>query len=362
MVSLVSCRPPALGLVLGAFAAGCAADGGRAAAMIPRADTVVVSETFLTPFDTTDNVDSPAIYHRGDSTLVFASAKTTDVIIVYDGATGAIVRRLGGPGDGEGQLRRPNGVAVADSVLFVVERDNHRIQAFQLPGLHPLGTFGAGELRQPYGIAWIHHGAHRWSVYVTDNYEAGDDSIPPDRELGARVRKFDVELRSGRISGTPVLAFGDTAGPGVLRIVESIAADSALGRLLIAEETETDSHIKVYDLDGRFTGVVFGRGLFPQQTEGIALYPCGNSQGWWVATDQGETVNTFHLFDRMTLQHAASFTGAATRLTDGLAVTRTGFGQFPDGAIFASHLDGGLGAISWQAMAKAVGLPTDCQP
>jgi 3-phytase len=346
-------------VVLGAVVsvvAGCGASPGRAEVTRPPGDTAVVNETFLTPFDTIDNVDSPAIYHGGDTHLVFASAKTTDAVIVYDGVTGALVKRLGTGGTGDGQLRRPNGLAVADSVLFVVERDNHRVQAFHLPSLRPLGAFGGAELRSPYGVAWIRNGAHAWSVYVTDNYEAGEDSIPPDRELGARVRQFNVRWNGSGIHGTAVRAFGDTAGAGVLRIVESIAADSALGRLLVAEETETDSHIKVYDLEGAFTGVVFGRRLFPQQAEGIALYPCGELRGWWIATDQGDSVNTFHVFDRVTFEHAGSFTGARTRLTDGVAVTSTGFGPFPTGALFASHLDGGLGAISWQEIAKAVGL------
>ena len=324
------------------------------------ADTARVDEAFLTPFDTTDNVDSPAIYHGPDRTLVFASAKTTDAVIVYDAATGETLQRLGRSGGRPGELRRPNGVAVADSVLFVVERDNHRVQAFLLPSLKPLGVFGDAELRQPYGIAWVRNGAHQWAVYVTDNYEAGEDSIPPDRELGQRVRQYRVRVLNNRIVADQVRAFGDTVGGGVLRIVESIAADSALNRLLVAEELETDSHIKVYDLEGRFTGQIFGRGLFPQQAEGIALYDCGPSRGYWVATDQGEAVNTFHVFTRDSLKHVGAFTGVRTRLTDGLAVSSKSFGPFASGAAFASHLDGGLGALSWEKIATAVGLPPDC--
>jgi 3-phytase len=257
-------------------------------------------------------------------------------------------------------LRRPNGVVVTDSILFVVERDNHRVQAFHLPSLRSLGSFGAGELRMPYGVAWTRNGTHQWTLYVTDNYEAGEDSIPPDRELGQRVRQFTVRVSGDRIVADQVRAFGDTTGEGVLRIVESIAADSANNRLLVAEENEADSHIKVYDLEGKFTGRILGRGLFPQQAEGIALYACNTDRGDWVATDQGETVNTFHVFDRLTLNHLGSFTGERTRLTDGLAVTSKPFGPFHGGGAFASHLDGGLAAFSWKAIATATGLPPDC--
>ena len=347
----------AIVLGLGAAVLGCTAASERLPPGRAVTDTVTLDEAFLTPFDTVDNIDSPAIYRGAESTLVIASAKTTDAVIVYDGVTGALVRRVGTSGQGDGQLRRPNGMAVVDSILFVVERDNHRVQAFRLPSFDPVGHFGESELRQPYGIAWIRNGQGAWRLWITDNYETPQETTPPDRELGARVKQFDVQWTSGRLTGTLVRAFGDTSGAGVLRIVESIAADSAHGRLLIAEELETDSYIKVYDLDGRFTGVTFGRGLFPQQAEGVALYPCGTLGGWWIATDQGENVNTFHVFERVNFDHLGAFTGRQTRLTDGIAVTSNSFGPFETGALFASHLDGGLGAISWKHVADALHLP-----
>ncbi|MBC7893832.1 MAG: phytase [Cytophagaceae bacterium] len=325
-----------------------------------RPDTVIVAESFITPFDTIDNVDSPAVYHDAERHWVLASAKTTDAVIVYDASTGTVIRRLGTSGTGRGQLRRPNGIAVVDSLLFVVERDNHRVQAFQLPSLRPVGSFGERELRKPYGIAGVRTGAGAWSVYITDNYEAPDESIPPDRELGARVRQFAVVLGAKGIAAHSVLAFGDTAGEGVLRTVESIIADSAQGLLLIAEETEVDSHIKVYDVAGKFTGRIFGRGRFPQQAEGIVLYACGDTAGYWIATDQGEQVNTFHVFDRMTLESRGSFTGRETRLTDGVALTQVPTDRFPSGALYASHLDGGVTAMAWTDIAGALGLRTDC--
>lgn len=338
----------------------CAAGAERASPSTPRADTVVIDEAFLTPFDTADNVDSPAWYGGGERPVVYASAKTTNVLLEYDAATGSLVRRFGSTGSGDGQFLRPNGLAVADSLLFVVERDNHRIQVLHLPSLRTVGTFGVAELKKPYGIAWLRSGAG-WDVWVTDNYETADEATPPDRELGERVRQYRVAWSGARITGTPVRAFGDTTGAGVLRVVESIAVDSAMGRLLIAEEDTADSHIKVYDLEGRFAGTIIGRGLFPQQAEGIALYPCGVLGGWWIATDQGESINTFHVFDRVSLEHLGAFTGTRTRLTDGIAITDSGFGSFTTGALYASHLDGGLGAISWERVSAALGLRCERQ-
>ena len=359
-----SARLVLLAFLLAACARGAPSNAGRtvdsAAAPAARTDTAHIAETFITPFDTLDNVDSPAVYHAGDVHWLLASAKTTDAILVYDATTGAPVRRVGTSGTSAGALRRPNGLAVADSTLFVVERDNHRVQAFHLPSFRPLGTFATG-LRKPYGLTWVRAGGGGYRLYVTDNYETADEQVPPDHELGRRVHLYEVRLTPQGVEASLLRTFGDTVGDGTLRIVESIMADSVQGRLLVAEETEVDSHLKLYDLEGRFGGRIVGRGRFPQQAEGIALYACADGGGYWIATDQGEGVNTFHVFDRKTLDHLGAFTGEETRLTDGVALTQRAFGPFAAGALYASHLDGGIAALSWAAIAEALGLRSDCR-
>jgi 3-phytase len=325
------------------------------------AGVAVIEETFVTPLDTLDNVDSPALYHHGETDWLLATAKTSNVVIVYDAGTGAVVRRIGQGGAEAGRLHRPNGIAVIDSIAFVVERDNGRVQAFALPGFRPLGTFGESTLRKPYGVTGYRDGSARWTVYVTDNYETPDEQVPPDRELAQRVKQYDVHLDRGRLRARLVRMFGDTTPPGALHIVESILADRPLGWLLIAEETVTDSHVKLYDLEGRFMGRVFGRGFFPQQAEGLALYACADGAGYLIATDQGDTTNTFQVFDRRTLDHVGTFTGLRARRTDGVALTQRPFGPFPAGAFYASHIDGAVAAFSWERIAARLGLRSDCR-
>ena len=285
-----------------------------------------------------------------------------DVVILNDAATGAEIRRLGGTGSGPGQLDRPNGVRAIDDILIVVERDNARLQAFSLPALEPLGTFGEEQLRRPYGIAAYLDDQGRIELYVTDNYELVEDQIPPDSALGERVEQFRVWLENGELRHEHVRTFGDTTGAGVLRKVETIAVDAPNDRVVIAEELEPDSHWKIYDLDGRFSGQVFGRGYFPHEAEGLALYACSDGGGYWVATDQDEETNTFHVFDRNTLEHLGAFTGATTRNTDGVALTQAAFGPFPAGAFYAVHNDGNIAAFSWAQIAETLGLRSDCGP
>lgn len=344
-IALIACRPTA-----------------REAPTAALPEPVSLQEVWQTERDTLDNIDSPAVWHGPDGQhWLLSTAKATDVLVVNDAATGAELRRVGGPGTELGKLERPNGIAVIDDLALVVERDNHRVQVFRMPAFESLGVFGDTLLRKPYGIA-VYPAAESgaYVAYVTDNYEIVEDSVPPDSLLGERVRQFRVAVGAGQVSAELVATFGDTSGPGVLKVVESIAADVPNNRLLIAEELETASHIKVYTLDGRFTGQVIDSGLFPNQAEGILLYECGDSAGYWITTDQGMDANTFHVFDRASLEHVGSFRGTETLNTDGIALTQRGFGDFPSGAFYAVHNDGNVAAFSWEAIADSLKLRKDC--
>lgn len=321
-----------------------------------------LAEVWQTERDTLDNIDSPALWHGPDGQhWLLSTAKETDVLVVNDAVTGKELRRAGGSGTALGKLERPNGIVVIDDLAMVVERDNRRVQVFGLPDFTPVGVFGKPLLKLPYGIAaYPAADAGSYMVYVTDNYEMPDESVPPDSMLGERVRLFRVAVGAKSLKAEPVAAFGDTSGPGVLKVVESIAADVPNNRLLIAEELETASHIKVYTLDGKFTGKTIDSGLFPNQAEGIILYACGDTAGYWVTTDQGMSANTFHVFDRESLAHVGSFQGETTLNTDGIALTQHSFPDFPSGAFYAVHNDGNVAAFSWAAIADALKLRLDC--
>lgn len=362
---------PKAGLVflLALASAGCSGSGGRAPTsetmfnqVSARPDSIAILDaSFETPRDTLDNVDSPAVWHgpAGEHWLL-ATAKETDVILVIDAETGDVLRRVGGEGRGPGQLDRPNGIAVLDDFMWVVERDNARVQIFSLPDFTPLGSFGSSDLRKPYGIALLREGEAGYRAYITDNYEFEEDLIPADSLLGERVRSYRISVDRSALSATLIATFGDTSGEGRLRVVESIAADSATGKLLIAEEEEGASMIKVYDLNGTFTGDIIDSSFFPNQAEGIVLYSCEDGGGHWIATDQGVGENTFHLFDRRTFEHHGSFRGRTILNTDGIALTQRGFGNFASGAFYAVHDDGSVAAIPWSEIAGALGIRADC--
>ncbi len=329
--------------------------------MVKAGSPPVVKEIFTTQLDTLDNIDSPGFWQGPEGkNWLLATAKDGNKVIVYDAATGKKMTSFGQGGNGPGELDRPNGIAVVDSVAFVVERDNHRIQLFALPSLQPLGIVGEKNLRRPYGISVDSHN-ELYHLYVTDNYENPDESIPAPDSLGHRVHHFTVALAEGEPKVRHIRAFGDTEGKGVLYKVESILMDRTYNRLLIADEFESQRNIKIYTLEGSFTGDVFDSTFFAYEPEGITLWSCSSdSSGYYIATDQDEVVNTFQVFDRKTLEYCGGFTGEITRNTDGVALTQAAFGPFSHGVFYPVHNDGSVSAIAWNEIASALNLRVRC--
>ena len=364
--------PLALGLAL----AGCrGADAPPAAqeaaaapeqvAAVPAAvrELPVVSEAFVTALTPEDNIDSPAAWTAPDgSTWLIATAKATDKLVVYDGATGQTLRTVGSLGTGPVQFDRPNGIAVVGDLLFVVERDNHRVQVLRLPDFSHVTTFAGEDLVKPYGL-WVNHSGDGYELYVTDSYDKGEDAqgndiMPPLAELDRRVHRYALVPQGGTLQVKALGPFGDTTPEGALRVVESLWGDAANDRLLIAEEDETYANeLKVYDLAGRFTGTTVGRDVFKAQAEGIMLKACADGSGWWITTEQGKGRTVFHLFDRRSLAHAGAVAGNTVANTDGIWLHDVASERFPDGVLYAVHDDQGVVALDWRGIAEALELP-----
>jgi len=346
-----------------AASAGAQAPAVESASPAQERGIPVVAEAFLTAMTPEDNIDSPASWTSSDgATWVIATAKATDRLVVYDGSTGETLRTVGGPGTGEGRFDRPNGIAVIDDLLFVVERDNHRVQVLRLPDFAHVLTFAADDLVKPYGL-WVNRVGEGYEVYVTDAYMAGEDAqgediLPPLAELDRRVRRYAMTPAGAGYRAMLLSSFGDSSERGALRVVESIWGDPAHDRLLVAEEDETYANeLKVYDLAGNFTGRTIGGEVFQAQSEGITLKACEDGGGWWVTTEQGKGRTVFHLFERGTLDHVGAVAGKTVANTDGIWLHASASERFPQGALYAVHDDQGVVALDWRDIAAALQLP-----
>lgn len=366
-----------LALLSLALLAGCASTGGEEKHREPDepgtrgpmlADTALappqVREAFITPRSPADEFDSPTAWSAaGGGRWLIGSAKKSHQLVVFDGETGALLRRVGGRGAEPGRFARPNGVFVWGDRLFVVERDNRRVQVLALPDFTPLATFGEAELRSPYGLWLYEPEAGTLEVWVTDSYMEGEryEIVPALAKLDARLKRYtllvDGEAVSARLAGTA----GDTSPAGALRVVESVVGDPEHSRLLVAEEdVPTGTGYRVYDLEGRYTGRDMGVGVFLAQAEGLALWACPDGRGAWIGADQFHDRTVFHVFDRLTLAPLGQFTGEATSLTDGLWLSQAPSARFPAGVLYASNGDEAFSAFDWRDIARVLGLPETC--
>lgn len=327
----------------------------------PRGELPRIQETWISESTPDDNIDSVASWRTGEGKLlVVATAKAGNSLRVYDGDSGVFLRAINADAGGDTALKRPNGVFVAGNMAFVVERDNRRVQVFDLQRNESVGAFGSDHLRFPYGL-WVWprtDGSYR--VFVTDNYETRNEQVPPDAELGERVKQFDVRVAGSDVTASLVSSFGATAGDGILRRVESIWGDPAHGRLLVADEDASRKDIKIYDFDGRYLGPLMGKGVITNEPEGIALVDCGSDAGYWIVSDQHTPYQIVRIFDRETLHLLGSFAPAVTHTIDGIWFEPDALPTFPRGALFTQHDDAAVSAFDWQVIAKALNLRADC--
>ncbi|MGB0371391.1 MAG: phytase [Opitutales bacterium] len=338
-------------------------------ACLALADTqpIQINESWFTTEAAAENVDSIAVWdnREGDVPWMLVTAKASHCLHVYDASNGQFLKRVGGQGAFPGQLDRPNGLFVINDLLLVVERDNQRVQVFKLPEFEPLTSFGQDVLIKPYGL-WVQQlpsdpeepNAELYQVFVTDNYEfaegarTADGEIPPATELGDRIRVFTLEREAGTAEGELDFSFGDTSGPGMLRIVESIYGDPSHDHLIISEEDPIEgSSLKIYTLKGKFTGERIGQDVFKFQSEGIVLDTKNN---WVIATDQGKQANYFHAFDREIFKYIASFSGNYTLNTDGACLFPQAIGPYAGGLFFAINNDKQVAAFDWDVVSLKI--------
>lgn len=326
-------------------------------------EAVEVAEAWIVDGHDDGELDSIATWLSPDGQLqVVVTAKRSHELRVFDGGNGDLLRTVGGRGDGPGRFNRPNGVAIHGDVLFVAERDNHRVQMLSLPDFQPLGEFGADRLEAPYGLWLTETAPGRLMVVVTDSFMRGRnfEIVPPLDTLDRRLHRFLVDLSGDRPRAAHAGSFGETTREGAIRVTESVWGDPFHQRLLVADEhVPTGLRLLVYGLDGGFLGTL-GEGLYKGDPEGLALWACADGSGYWISVDQRAEGTVFNLYDRRDLSLVGRFRGRVTADTDGIALFQAGTARFPDGVLYATHEDRAVSAFDWGSIARRLDLPTRC--
>lgn len=356
-----------LGMACAAVLTSCATTAPLRNSTSPAPDSrtsvdAVVTEAWISTTSPAEELDSLAVWGSNEGgTWLIATGKSSHTLVVYDAESGKRLSTIGGPGKGPLQFDRPNGIAVHGDLLFVAERDNHRVQVLQLPDFTPLGMVGTDELRVPYGLWLRETGPGELELFVTDSFmtDFKTRELPPMAELDQRVKRFGIRIdEDGKLQSRYLGAFGDTSEAGALRMVESIAGDPVNERLLIAEEDRrVGSTLREYSMEGRY----LTRDLppFDADAEGITLWACDADQGYWVAVDQLQPT-VFRLFDRVSLTPVKTFSGRTVANTDGQALYAVPTPRFPAGALYALHDDKAVAAFDLREIASALGLSESC--
>lgn len=282
------------------------------------------------------NVDSLDLWRRpGGGSLLFITAKEGDVLKVIDGETGQFVRDVGQEGEFAGEFDRPNGVAVVDNYVFVVERDNKRAQVLSLPGLEPVAMFGEADLIKPYNLA-LYRSPRGYEVYITDDYYVNVADPLYLEKLAKRVKHYRIS--SGNVELINI--FGGTETESALTVVETIAADPKYDRLLISDED--NEHVKVYTLDGKFTGQIIGAEIIQNDPEGIVILEDENApeDGYIIISDQGDDLTMMRVFRRQSGLFIGTLVDQGNLAnSDGIALESGTFGPFSHAALYAVHDD-----------------------
>lgn len=302
-----------------------------AMAQSPEVALRTVTEVWRSTGFTPSNTDSLAAAVVHGNALVFATSKDGHRIEVLNAETGRFLRSVGTLGAGPGEFSRPNGIAAIElpvgkdqtrTALAVVERDNKRVQFLWADTFESAGMI-RGEFHKPYGVAV----SRRDGIVLF----ISDTEVPAERT----IHRVEVRTDGKRIFGEWSGAFGAADGDGRIHVAESLLVDDRASRLLVCDEDPEQRDVKVYSLDGEYTGQRFGREQIQREPEGLILLDAPGD-GVIIVTDQRKEQSDWHVFRRSDYRHLAAFTGAPrVANTDGIAVWTGPIGAAAQGLFFA---------------------------
>lgn len=277
------------------------------------------------------DTDDPAIWinpqDASKSLILGTDKETKGGLFAYD-LTGKIVNKVP-------NLKRPNNVDLRYGfslngkkidVAAVTERETNMVRLYQLPDLKEVGAFSVfdGEqLRDPMGIS-MYKNPETNEMYAIVGRKTGPS--------GSYLWQYKLIEKNGKITGEVVRKFGNFSG---LKEIESIAVDDALGYVYYSDERFAVHQYYADPAKGDQELLLFGKGDFKSDLEGISIYPTSEKTGYILVSNQ--QADTFNVYLRENpAQGRIAEIPVSTLESDGSEVTAVPLGErFPKGIFVA---------------------------
>lgn len=306
-----------------------------AASVIPFVISCTAQHSSIKPTVITETVvhdtDDPAIWinpENASKSIIIGTDKDTDGGLYAFDLNGKIINKVLG-------LKRPNNVDIEygfmlngkkTDIAAVTERETNTVKLYSLPDLKEAGEFtvfdGEAE-RGPMGISM-----YKNPVTQEIDVIVGRKSGPADGYLW----QYKLSEKNGKITGEAVRKFGNYSG---LKEIESIAVDDELGYIYYSDEQFGVHQYYADPAKGNEELLVFGKGDFKSDLEGISIYPTSAQTGYILVSNQQK--NTFNVYLREDpAKGRIAEIPVSTSESDGSEVTNVNLGpQFPKGMLVA---------------------------
>lgn len=296
------------------------------------------------------DTDDPAIWINpkdASKSIIIGTDKDSNGGLYAFDLNGKIINKVPG-------LKRPNNVDLeygfplnGNKIDFaaVTERETNSVKLYSLPDLKEVGSFTVfdGETeRSPMGIS-IYKNPKTDEIFAV----VGRKSGPSDGYLW----QYKLTEKEGKITGEVVRKFGKYSG---LKEIESIAVDDELGYIYYSDEQFGVHQYYADPSKGNEELLVFGKGDFVSDVEGISIYPTSSTAGYILVSNQQKDTFNVYLRENPSKGKIAEVP-VSTSESDGSEVTNVNLGpKFPKG-IFVAMSNGKVFHIyDWRTVEERI--------
>ena len=187
------------------------------------------------------SLQNHVFWHGENDHVAVAINEKSNKVATYDIMSGKELKVINANGEDKGQINAPTDIAIADNLVFVLEKGNKRVQVFELPELTSLGFFSEDILNDPSSIAIYRIELGAFYVYVSDS-----DSHK-GRETNY-IRKINVARAVNTMNSMYQMTFGYSPQSGYLGAIKDISVDQKSKKVIV---TAGDSSSKTaFTLEG----------------------------------------------------------------------------------------------------------------